>query len=66
MTWRRVPTLEQMTPALLSIVFGPILLRAEVETLETMMNASKVCVVARFLIEHFEDIFPVQAIHTLH
>eukprot|EP01094_Clydonella_sp_ATCC50884_P014289 TRINITY_DN2468_c0_g1_i1.p1 TRINITY_DN2468_c0_g1~~TRINITY_DN2468_c0_g1_i1.p1 ORF type:complete len:714 (+),score=260.83 TRINITY_DN2468_c0_g1_i1:247-2142(+) len=51
---------NQMTPSTLSVVFGPMLLRPEVETIETMMNASKVNVIVKFMIEHFEDVFPKQ------
>ena len=48
-----------MTPANLAIVFGQLLLRPEVETVESMMNAAKVTGIMRFMIENFEKIFPV-------
>jgi hypothetical protein len=48
-----------MSPNSLAVVFGSILLRLETETVETMMNSSKVTGITKFLIERFDDIFPV-------
>ena len=50
---------NKMTPANLAIVFGQILLRPEVETIESMMNASKITGIMKFMIEKFEKLFPV-------
>ena len=50
---------NKMTPANLAMVFGEILLRPEVETVESMMDAAKITSIVRFLIENFEKIFPV-------
>lgn len=50
---------NKMTPSNLGIVFGQLLLRPEVETIESMMNASKITAVMRFMIEKFEQVFPV-------
>jgi len=51
---------NKMTPANLGIVFGQLLLRPDVETIESMMNASKITGIMKFMIEHFEKVFPKQ------
>mmetsp|Transcript_15919 Transcript_15919/g.62203 ORF Transcript_15919/g.62203 Transcript_15919/m.62203 type:complete len:600 (-) Transcript_15919:85-1884(-) len=51
---------NKMSPANLAIVFGQILLRPEVETIESMMNASKITGIMKFVIEKFDLIFPKQ------
>lgn len=53
---------NKMTPANLAIVFGQILLKPEIDTIESMMNAAKVTGIMRFMIENFEKIFPVSFI----
>lgn len=50
---------NKMSPANLAIAFGPLLLRPEVETIESMMNAAKITGIMKFMIENFEKIFPV-------
>ena len=54
-----------MTPNSLAVVFGSILIRLETETVETMMNSSKVTGITKFLIERFDDIFPNQAVKSV-
>ena len=47
---------NRMTPANLAIVFGPNLIKAEVETIETSLNAAKINQVVEDVIKYVDEI----------
>ena len=51
---------KQMTPSNLAVIFGPILLRPEVESLDSMVQSTALNSIALYLIENFEEVFPVR------
>ena len=50
---------NKMTTTSLATVFGQILFRPETETIESMMDGSKITGIMKFMLEKYDKLFPV-------
>ncbi|KAL6070400.1 Rho GTPase-activating protein 29, variant 2 [Balamuthia mandrillaris] len=48
---------NKMTASNLAMIFGPLLLRPQIETIDSMMHGPKVTAIVKHLVEHYDQIF---------